>query len=142
MLAGNQILLREDSGDPDDALDDEGVARPAHRAELRHRGAARVAAGGEPATLVVCDYGLGALPAPVRAWLVANRDRYATVALDAHDLADWRGLPRPWSPPASPRRPGCWPAPPPATTHDRRGTPTPGVTCTWTTRRRRDGRPS
>ncbi|MGR6316805.1 D-glycero-beta-D-manno-heptose 1-phosphate adenylyltransferase [Micromonospora soli] len=91
MLAGNQILLREDSGDPDDALADDGVARlltALHCAteELR------AAAPGQPLTLVVCDYGLGALPPAVRAWLVANRDRYATVALDAHDLADWRGL--------------------------------------------------
>lgn len=91
MLAGNQILLREDSGDPDDALDDDGVARlltALHCAtEELH-----AAAHGQPLTLVVCDYGLGALPGGVRAWLVANRDRYATVALDAHDLADWRGL--------------------------------------------------
>ncbi|SCL44426.1 rfaE bifunctional protein, domain II [Micromonospora eburnea] len=91
MLAGNQILLREDSGEPDDALDDDGVARlltALHCAteELR------AASGGQPLTLVVCDYGLGALPRALRAWLVANRDRYATVALDAHDLADWRGL--------------------------------------------------
>ncbi|MEU6075897.1 D-glycero-beta-D-manno-heptose 1-phosphate adenylyltransferase [Micromonospora sp. NPDC047074] len=90
MLAGNQILLREDSGDPDDALDDDGVARlltalDCATEELR-------AAGREAPTLVVCDYGLGALPAPVRAWLVAHRQRYATVALDAHDLADWHGL--------------------------------------------------
>ncbi|MCZ7377263.1 D-glycero-beta-D-manno-heptose 1-phosphate adenylyltransferase [Micromonospora sp. WMMC250] len=91
MLAGNQILLREDSGDPDDALDPEGVSRlltalACATEELR------AAAGGEAPTLVVCDYGLGALPAPVRAWLVEQRERYATVALDAHDLADWRGL--------------------------------------------------
>ncbi|MFI2709129.1 D-glycero-beta-D-manno-heptose 1-phosphate adenylyltransferase [Micromonospora sp. NPDC018662] len=91
MLAGNQILLREDSGGPEDALDDDGVARlltALHCAteELR------AVAPGQPLTLVVCDYGLGALPSAVRAWLVANRDRYGTVALDAHDLADWRGL--------------------------------------------------
>nr|WP_121399113.1 D-glycero-beta-D-manno-heptose 1-phosphate adenylyltransferase [Micromonospora sp. M71_S20] len=90
MLAGNQILLREDSGDADDALDADGVGRlltalDCATEELR-------AAGGEAPTLVVCDYGLGALPAPVRAWLVTHRERYATVALDAHDLADWRGL--------------------------------------------------
>lgn len=91
MLAGNQILLREDSGEPEDGLDDDGVARlltALHCATEELRAAAH----GQPPTLVVCDYGLGALPAPVRAWLVANRDRYATVALDAHDLADWRGL--------------------------------------------------
>ncbi|MEH0824468.1 D-glycero-beta-D-manno-heptose 1-phosphate adenylyltransferase [Micromonospora sp. CPCC 205714] len=91
MLAGNQILLREDSGGPEDGLDADGVARlltALHCAteELR------AVAGGQPLTLVVCDYGLGALPSAVRAWLVANRDRYGTVALDAHDLADWRGL--------------------------------------------------
>ncbi|NGM12559.1 D-glycero-beta-D-manno-heptose 1-phosphate adenylyltransferase [Verrucosispora sp. CWR15] len=91
MLAGDQILLREDSGDPDDPLSDLGVdclltALDCASAELR------AASGGEKPALVVCDYGLGALPAPVRAWLVEHRDRYATVALDAHDLADWRGL--------------------------------------------------
>ncbi|MGK5671454.1 D-glycero-beta-D-manno-heptose 1-phosphate adenylyltransferase [Micromonospora sp. URMC 106] len=91
MLAGNQILLREDSGDPDDALDDDGVARLLTALECATE-ELRAAAGGEAPTLVVCDYGLGALPAPVRAWLVAQRERYATVALDAHDLADWRGL--------------------------------------------------
>ncbi|MCZ7421339.1 MULTISPECIES: D-glycero-beta-D-manno-heptose 1-phosphate adenylyltransferase [unclassified Micromonospora] len=91
MLAGDQILLREDSGDPDDPLSDLGVdclltALDCATEELR------AASGGEKPALVVCDYGLGALPAPVRAWLVEHRDRYATVALDAHDLADWRGL--------------------------------------------------
>lgn len=91
MLAGNQILLREDSGDPDDALDHEGVTRLLTALSCATE-ELRAAAGGEAPTLVVCDYGLGALPAPVRAWLVENRERYATVALDAHDLADWRGL--------------------------------------------------
>ncbi|MTK02807.1 D-glycero-beta-D-manno-heptose 1-phosphate adenylyltransferase [Micromonospora sp. CP22] len=91
MLADDQILLREDSGDPDDPLSDVGVdclltALDCASEELR------AASGGEVPALVVCDYGLGALPAPVRAWLVENRHRYATVALDAHDLADWRGL--------------------------------------------------
>ncbi|MFC8847758.1 MULTISPECIES: D-glycero-beta-D-manno-heptose 1-phosphate adenylyltransferase [unclassified Micromonospora] len=91
MLAGNQILLREDSGDPDDALDSDGVQRLLTALECATE-ELRAAAGGEAPTLVVCDYGLGALPAPVRAWLVAARDRYATIALDAHDLADWRTL--------------------------------------------------
>ncbi|MFI5926405.1 D-glycero-beta-D-manno-heptose 1-phosphate adenylyltransferase [Micromonospora sp. NPDC051543] len=91
MLAGNQILLREDSGDPDDALDPDGVIRLLTALDCATE-ELRAAAGGEAPTLVVCDYGLGALPAPVRAWLVENRERYATVALDAHDLADWRGL--------------------------------------------------
>ncbi|NBE82790.1 D-glycero-beta-D-manno-heptose 1-phosphate adenylyltransferase [Micromonospora rubida] len=91
MLAGNQILLREDSGEPDDALEQDGVVRLLTALECATE-ELRAAAGGEVPTLVVCDYGLGSLPAPVRAWLVAARDRYATVALDAHDLADWRGL--------------------------------------------------
>ncbi|MGK5737934.1 D-glycero-beta-D-manno-heptose 1-phosphate adenylyltransferase [Micromonospora sp. URMC 103] len=91
MLAGSQILLREDSGDPDDALDPDGVQRLLTALSCATE-ELRAAAGGAAPTLVVCDYGLGALPAPVRAWLVANRERYATVALDAHDLADWRGL--------------------------------------------------
>ncbi|MET7948779.1 D-glycero-beta-D-manno-heptose 1-phosphate adenylyltransferase [Micromonospora sp. NPDC005324] len=91
MLAGNQILLREDSGDPEDALDHDGVTRLLTALSCATE-ELRAAAGGEAPTLVVCDYGLGALPAPVRAWLVENRQRYATVALDAHDLADWRGL--------------------------------------------------
>ncbi|PWU60213.1 D-glycero-beta-D-manno-heptose 1-phosphate adenylyltransferase, partial [Micromonospora globispora] len=91
MLAGNQILLREDSGDPEDPLDDDGVAHLLTALDCATE-ELKAVAGGAPLTLVVCDYGLGALPPPVRAWLVANRDRYATVALDAHDLADWRGL--------------------------------------------------
>ncbi|MGN9774647.1 D-glycero-beta-D-manno-heptose 1-phosphate adenylyltransferase [Micromonospora sp. H33] len=91
MLAGNQILLREDSGDPEDALDDDGVARLLTALDCATE-ELRAVAGGEAPTLVVCDYALGALPAPVRAWLMANQERYATVALDAHDLADWQGL--------------------------------------------------
>ncbi|MET8355470.1 D-glycero-beta-D-manno-heptose 1-phosphate adenylyltransferase [Micromonospora sp. NPDC005171] len=91
MLAGNQILLREDSGGPEDSLDHDGVARLLTALSCATE-ELRAATGGQAPTLVVCDYGLGALPAPVRAWLVENRQRYATVALDAHDLADWRGL--------------------------------------------------
>ncbi|SCG59028.1 rfaE bifunctional protein, domain II [Micromonospora humi] len=91
MLAGNQILLREDSGGPEDPLDEDGVARLLTALHCATEELRAVAAG-RPVTLVVCDYGLGALPSAVRAWLVANRDRYGTVALDAHDLADWRGL--------------------------------------------------
>ncbi|BCJ58946.1 hypothetical protein Jiend_23680 [Micromonospora endophytica] len=91
MLAGDQILLREDSGDPDDPLSDVGVDCLLTAIECATEELQAAAGGGTPA-LVICDYGLGALPAPVRAWLVAQRDRYATVALDAHDLADWRGL--------------------------------------------------
>ncbi|SCL17567.1 rfaE bifunctional protein, domain II [Micromonospora rhizosphaerae] len=91
MLAGNQILLREDSGEPEEALDEDGVARLIIALDCATEELKAVADGAAP-TLVVCDYGLGALPAAVGAWLVANRDRYATVALDAHDLVHWRGL--------------------------------------------------
>ncbi|MFB9237059.1 D-glycero-beta-D-manno-heptose 1-phosphate adenylyltransferase [Plantactinospora siamensis] len=90
LLAGNQILVREDEGDADVRLTDEvigellgALARTA--TELRSR------TDGDP-TLVICDYGLGALPEPVRAWLVRHREMFATVALDAHDLTQWRGL--------------------------------------------------
>ncbi|ASW57374.1 D-glycero-beta-D-manno-heptose 1-phosphate adenylyltransferase [Plantactinospora sp. KBS50] len=90
LLAGNQILVREDEGDADCRLTGEvigellgALARAA--AELRARTRT------DPA-LVICDYGLGALPEPVRAWLVRHRDMFATVALDAHDLTDWRAL--------------------------------------------------
>ncbi|GIJ26449.1 hypothetical protein Vqi01_16110 [Micromonospora qiuiae] len=91
MLAGDQILLREDSGEPDDPLSDVGVDCLLTALECATEELQAVAGDAAPA-LVICDYGLGALPAPVRAWLVAERDRYATVALDAHDLADWAGL--------------------------------------------------
>ncbi|WP_091445810.1 D-glycero-beta-D-manno-heptose 1-phosphate adenylyltransferase [Micromonospora yangpuensis] len=91
MLADRQILLREDSGDPEDALTADGVARLLTAMDCATE-ELRAAAGGQRPTLVVCDYGLGALPAPVRAWLIAARDRFTTVALDAHDLADWHGL--------------------------------------------------
>ncbi|MEH0843620.1 D-glycero-beta-D-manno-heptose 1-phosphate adenylyltransferase [Micromonospora sp. CPCC 205711] len=91
MLAGNQILLREDSGDPEDPLDADGVEGLLTALDCATEELKAVAGGAAP-TLVVCDYGLGALPAAVRTWLVLNRDRFATAALDAHDLADWRGL--------------------------------------------------
>lgn len=88
LLAADQIVVREDEGSDDDQLTPGGIrdlldALSAVTAELR--------AAGSP-TLVVCDYGLGALPEAVRAWLVANRHEFTTVALDAHDLTAWRGL--------------------------------------------------
>jgi len=91
LLAADQILLREDEGEADETLPEDGVRRMlqalAHATEELY-----VDRNGQPPTLVVCDYGLGALPGPVRAWLVEHRHRYATVALDAHDLSSWRGL--------------------------------------------------
>jgi rfaE bifunctional protein nucleotidyltransferase chain/domain len=90
LLAGNQILLREDEGDPDEPLDDDLVTR---LLDTLHTAAVELRAetGRDPA-LVVCDYGHGALPDPVRQWLVRHRRMFSTVALDAHDLTDWKGL--------------------------------------------------
>ncbi|MFK3981494.1 D-glycero-beta-D-manno-heptose 1-phosphate adenylyltransferase [Micromonospora sp. NPDC050397] len=90
LLAADQILVREDEGDRDDRLCADGVQRLlaalASATEELHE------VTGHPPTLVICDYGLGALPEPIRGWLVEHRDLFGTVALDAHDLAYWRGL--------------------------------------------------
>ncbi|MEN3609185.1 D-glycero-beta-D-manno-heptose 1-phosphate adenylyltransferase [Plantactinospora sp. ZYX-F-223] len=91
LLAADQILLREDEGDADETLPEEGVRRMLN-ALARATEELRADRDGQPPTLVVCDYGLGALPEAVRSWLVRHRDSFATVALDAHDLAYWRGL--------------------------------------------------
>ncbi|GIG90872.1 hypothetical protein Pen02_58080 [Plantactinospora endophytica] len=91
LLAADQILLREDEGDADETLPEEGVRRMLN-ALARATEELRADRDGQPPTLVVCDYGLGALPEAVRTWLVRHRDSFATVALDAHDLAYWRGL--------------------------------------------------
>ncbi|MEQ4303856.1 D-glycero-beta-D-manno-heptose 1-phosphate adenylyltransferase [Plantactinospora sp. B6F1] len=91
LLAADQILLREDEGDADETLPEEGVQRMLN-ALARATEELRADRDGQPPTLVVCDYGLGALPEAVRSWLVRHRDSFATVALDAHDLAYWRGL--------------------------------------------------
>jgi D-beta-D-heptose 7-phosphate kinase/D-beta-D-heptose 1-phosphate adenosyltransferase len=47
---------------------------------------------GAAADLVVCDYGLGSLGEPIRRWLIAQRRRFAVVAVDAHDLVPWADL--------------------------------------------------
>jgi rfaE bifunctional protein nucleotidyltransferase chain/domain len=91
LLAADQILIREDEGHPDDELNEETIRRLLSALDCATE-ELRTVTDGQPPTLVVCDYGLGALPSPVRAWLVAHRERFATVALDAHELADWRGL--------------------------------------------------
>ncbi|HEX5543782.1 MAG TPA: D-glycero-beta-D-manno-heptose 1-phosphate adenylyltransferase [Micromonospora sp.] len=88
LLAADQILLREDEGNDDGRLSDTGVdellgALAASYEELSP------AAG---AALVVCDYGLGALPEAVRDWLIRHRHLFTTLALDAHDLTAWQGL--------------------------------------------------
>ncbi|GAB3154794.1 D-glycero-beta-D-manno-heptose-7-phosphate kinase [Micromonospora sonneratiae] len=91
LLAADQILIREDEGDSDDELTEEAIERLLSALACATE-ELLTGSDGRPPTLVVCDYGLGALPEPVRAWLVAHRDLFATVALDAHDLANWRGL--------------------------------------------------
>lgn len=91
LLAADQILIREDEGEADEELPDEGVHRLISALSCATEEMI-VYGDGQAPTLVVCDYGLGALPDPVRAWLVAHRELFATVALDAHDLAGWRGL--------------------------------------------------
>nr|MDT0660137.1 D-glycero-beta-D-manno-heptose 1-phosphate adenylyltransferase [Micromonospora sp. DSM 115978] len=91
LLAADQILVREDEGNCDEALPEVGVRRML-TALSRAVDELRAEAAGPAPTLVVCDYGLGALPQRIRAWLIAHRGRFATVALDAHDLARWQGL--------------------------------------------------
>ncbi|MGW0432361.1 D-glycero-beta-D-manno-heptose 1-phosphate adenylyltransferase [Micromonospora sp. NPDC003197] len=91
LLAADQILIREDEGDADDELHDDTIDRLLSALSCAAE-ELLILTDGRPPTLVVCDYGLGALPGAIRAWLVAHRDLFATVALDAHDLADWRGL--------------------------------------------------
>ncbi|MGN9909762.1 D-glycero-beta-D-manno-heptose 1-phosphate adenylyltransferase [Phytohabitans sp. LJ34] len=80
LLAGGQIVAREDEAGggplPPAAVDD--LIATLERAPER--------------VLVVADYGLGGLPEPVRRWLVRHRERFALVALDAHDLRPWRDL--------------------------------------------------
>jgi len=88
LLAADQILVREDEGNGDGRIGDDGVAEllsalTVVTEELR---------GPVGPVLVVCDYGLGALPAPVRAWLLTYRQLFGTVALDAHELTAWHGL--------------------------------------------------
>ena len=95
LLAADQILLREDEGGPGAPLPAEQIDRllaaiVASTEEIR---LGRGTGGGfDRPDLVICDYGLGALPEPVRRWLIDNRHRYGTVALDAHDLRRWAGL--------------------------------------------------
>ncbi|HEX6968820.1 MAG TPA: D-glycero-beta-D-manno-heptose 1-phosphate adenylyltransferase [Micromonosporaceae bacterium] len=86
LLAADQILLREDEGSDDDPLTADGVR------QLQDTLAAVATELPAAPTLVICDYGLGALPEPLRCWLIAHRDLFATVALDAHDLTTWQGL--------------------------------------------------
>ena len=80
LLAGGQIVAREDEAGG-------GTVPPAAVDRLvatLERAPERV--------LAVADYGLGGLPEPVRRWLVRHRERFAFVALDAHDLRPWRDL--------------------------------------------------
>jgi D-beta-D-heptose 7-phosphate kinase/D-beta-D-heptose 1-phosphate adenosyltransferase len=78
VLVDGQVLLREDDGDP----------APLDEAAARALADATTAAD----TLIVCDYGLGAVGGPVRRWLVERRGRYRIRAVDAHDLRPWAAL--------------------------------------------------
>jgi D-beta-D-heptose 7-phosphate kinase / D-beta-D-heptose 1-phosphate adenosyltransferase len=84
VVAADQILLCEE--------DERAGGPPAAVADGMIAALAEVAAGGGGPVLAVCDYGLGALDERVRSWLVAHRDAFALVALDAHDLGRWEGL--------------------------------------------------
>jgi len=86
LLADDHIVAREDEGVDCGPLPHEGVER------LLDALRSAVDASPTPPALAICDYGLGALPDPVRRWLVAHRHRFATVTLDAHDLRPWRDL--------------------------------------------------
>lgn len=106
LLAADQILLREDEGDLDDVPSEPAVERllaaiacAVEELSKEQPGTAQLGmgqpdteGGDHRPTLIVCDYGLGALAEPVRAWLIGHRALFGTVALDAHDLARWRGL--------------------------------------------------
>ncbi|MFV2099058.1 D-glycero-beta-D-manno-heptose 1-phosphate adenylyltransferase [Micromonospora sp. LOL_014] len=103
LLAADQILLREDDGGPAGPLPAEQVERllaalVASTEEIRldHAEPDVDGTGAHPdgarPDLVICDYGLGALPDRIRQWLIRHRDRYGTVALDTHDLTRWAGL--------------------------------------------------
>lgn len=87
LVAGDQILLREDEGDRPGPVPEDTV-----RLLLDALTAAVECAADAERALVICDYGLGGLSDPVRAWLIEHRHRFTTVALDAHDLARWHGL--------------------------------------------------
>ncbi|BCB76227.1 bifunctional protein HldE [Phytohabitans flavus] len=78
--AGGQIVAREDEpgGGPLPPAAVKALIRTLERAPEQ--------------VLVVADYGLGGLPEPLRRWLVRHRERFALIALDAHDLCPWRDL--------------------------------------------------
>ena len=83
LVADGQIVVREDTGGTAPAPDAAVAVIDTLKSLLR---------GERSPVLCVCDYGLGAVSDPVRQWLIAHRDHFATVALDAHRLERWRGL--------------------------------------------------
>jgi D-beta-D-heptose 7-phosphate kinase/D-beta-D-heptose 1-phosphate adenosyltransferase len=85
VVAAGQVVFRED----------DGVSRAPLPAAAAGRFAATLdaeTAGADGAAVVVCDYGLGAVGDQVRDWLAGNRDRFAFVAVDAHDLEPWAAV--------------------------------------------------
>jgi rfaE bifunctional protein nucleotidyltransferase chain/domain/rfaE bifunctional protein kinase chain/domain len=84
VVAVDQILLCEEERS--------GPVPPAAAADDVVAELERVLAAGPAPVLAICDYGLGALDERVRDWLLAHRDAFALVALDAHELDRWAGL--------------------------------------------------
>jgi rfaE bifunctional protein nucleotidyltransferase chain/domain/rfaE bifunctional protein kinase chain/domain len=84
VVAADQILLCEQ--------EQPGTAAPAAAAADVVAELERALATGPAPVLAICDYGLGALDERVRGWLLAHRDAFALVALDAHELDRWAGL--------------------------------------------------
>jgi D-beta-D-heptose 7-phosphate kinase/D-beta-D-heptose 1-phosphate adenosyltransferase len=87
VVADGQIVFCEEDGRHPGPLPADAVDR------LIDRLHGLTADDGSPdPVLVVCDYGRGAVDDRVRRWLVAHRDRFGLVALDAHDLGPYAGL--------------------------------------------------
>jgi D-beta-D-heptose 7-phosphate kinase/D-beta-D-heptose 1-phosphate adenosyltransferase len=88
IMAGDQLVLCEEQGHQPAPLPPAAVDYLLDRMDEVTAG---TGAGAGP-VLVVCDYGRGALDHRVGDWLACHRDRFAMVALDAHDLAPWAHL--------------------------------------------------
>ncbi|HEY6794190.1 MAG TPA: D-glycero-beta-D-manno-heptose 1-phosphate adenylyltransferase [Kineosporiaceae bacterium] len=86
IVAGDQILLCEEDAPPPGGVP---AAGPSPLVAALER---VLASGDRTPALVVCDYGTGALDDRVRSWLVAHRQSFGVIGLDAHDLGRWTDL--------------------------------------------------